>query len=341
MLDFGSDYLKGACPEILKKLSEINTEANTGYGLDKYCKSAEKKILEECSLKDGKVYFLTGGTQMNKTVISSVLRPYEGVFAAESGHIFVHEGGAIENSGHKVLTLKNDEGKVLAEDVESFMKVFLRDETHPHMVQPGMVYISQPTELGTLYSLEELRKLREVCDRYGLKLYADGARCGYALASPENDVTLKDLAEITDLFYIGGTKVGALFGEALVIRNTDLLPNFFTSIKLNGALLAKGWLLGLQFDVLFTDGLYRKISEHAIKEAMKIKKALSDKGYRFFIDSPTNQQFVIVPIKKMEELKDKVSFDVSAYLDDENCVIRLVTSWSTDPEQTDELIRLF
>lgn len=339
MLYFGSDYMEGAHPLILDKLNEINLTKNTGYGLDGYCEKAAQKIKNACGLSTGEVYFLVGGTQANLVVISSLLRPYEGVISAKSGHISVHEGGAIENSGHKIITFDNPEGKVLASDVKQYMVDFYKDETHPHMVQPGMIYISHPTEYGTLYTKDEISDLRAVSNEYGLKLYMDGARMGYGLAA-DTDVDLPFIASNVDAFYIGGTKVGALFGEAVVFPDPSIVPKFFTSIKLNGALLAKGWLLGVQFDTLFTDNLYLNISKHAIEQAMRIKTALSSKGYKFFIDSPTNQQFIIIKNTDLENLNGRVSYSFWEKYDDEHTVIRLVTSWATSPSDVDKLIEI-
>lgn len=340
MLYFGSDYMEGAHPLILDKLGEINSDKNTGYGLDGYCEKAAEKIKKACGLESGEVYFLVGGTQANMVVISSLLRPYEGVISAKSGHISVHEAGAIENSGHKVITFNDPNGKVSAQAVKEYMTDFLNDETHPHMVQPGMIYISHPTEYGTLYTKDEISDLRNVSKEYGLKLYMDGARLGYGLAAECSDVDLPFIASNVDAFYIGGTKVGALFGEAIVFPDPTIVPKFFTSIKLNGALLAKGWLLGVQFDTLFTDDLYLNISKHAIKQAMRIKSALISKGYTLFIDSPTNQQFIVIKNTELEKLDGKVSYSFWEKYDEENTVIRLVTSWATSPSDVDKLIEL-
>ena len=253
MQHFDSDYMEGGHPEILKRLIETNMEKTPGYGTDRYCESARRKILEACGCPEGEVFFLAGGTQTNMTVIASMLRPYQGVVAADTGHISVHEAGAIEASGHKVLTVPGVQGKLMAEDLEAYMKKYYADETHEHMVWPGMVYISHPTEYGTLYTEEELKRLRCICDTYQMPLFLDGARLGYGLMAGGTDVTLKVIAKYCDVFYIGGTKVGALFGEAVVLPKKDRIPHFFTMIKQRGALMAKGRILGIQSDSLFTD----------------------------------------------------------------------------------------
>ncbi len=337
MLYFDCDYMEGCSPEILKKLSEINMDKNTGYGMDKYCKSAEGKILKKCGLDNGEVYFMTGGTQTNSTVISAMLKNYEGVIAADSGHINTHEAGAVENSGHKVITIKNKDGKIMPEDLKKYLEVFHGDENNEHMVYPGMVYISFPTEYGTLYTKEELGKLHSICSEYNIPLYIDGARLGYGIMADGNDVTLEYIAHNCDIFYIGGTKVGAMFGEAVVIPNKGYIPHFFTIIKQKGALLAKGWLLGVQFDTLFTDDLYFKISRNAIERASEIKKILKEKGYRSYIDSPTNQIFVIMEDEKLKELKNNVSFSFWEKYDESSTVVRFATSWATAKEDVMEL----
>ncbi len=333
MLRFDSDYMEGAHPSILKRLGEINFEKNTGYGLDEYSESARKKIKEACGRPEAEVYFLVGGTQSNACVISAALRTYEGVICVDTGHINTHEAGAIEGTGHKVLTVPEVDGKLTAENLESYMKAFIADENNDHVPQPGMVYISNSTENGTIYNRSELIALRMVCDRYGLILYMDGARLGYALASPENDLTLKDIASLCDAFYIGGTKVGALFGEAVVLCRPRLFGRFFTHIKRQGALIAKGWIAGIQFDTLFTDDLYFKISKNAIDRAQELKTILEEKGYRFYMQSPTNQQFVIVPDEKLRELEGKVTYGFWLKPNENETVIRFTASWATTSEQ--------
>lgn len=337
-LMFSSDYMEGAHPRIIEKLMQINFDKNSGYGMDDYCQSAKEKIRKACECEDAQVHFLVGGTQANKVVITSFLQHYEGVVSADSGHIAVHEAGAIENSGHKVLTIKNNNGKLMADDVRDFVKGFYQDETCDHMVFPGMVYISHPTETGTLYTLSELEALRKVCDEYNMHFFMDGARLGYGLVASDTDVTLADIARLCDVFYIGGTKVGAFFGEAVVISRPNKVKHFFTSMKQNGALLAKGWLLGVQFDTLFTDDLYMNISKNAIECAYMLKQGLLDKGYTLFADSSTNQQFVIVTNDKLKELREKVVFNVWEKVDEEHTAIRFVTSWATTKEQVSQLL---
>ena len=340
MLYFDNDYLCGAHPLIMKRLNETNMQPTVGYGLDEYCENARRLIREACGAPQAAVHFLVGGTQTNATVIDGLLARHEGVLAADSSHVNVHESGAIEASGHKVLVLPSHDGKVLAADVDRYIRDFYGDETYEHMVAPGMVYISQPTEYGTLYSRKELEDLHDVCRKHDIPLYADGARLGYALASPETDVTIKDMARLCDVFYIGGTKVGALFGEAVVCTRQDLLKHFFPLVKQHGALLAKGRLLGIQFETLFTDNLYMKIGEHAVRMAVKLKNAFRDRGYELFMDSPTNQQFFRLPNEKVDELAQHVGFSVCGARGETHSVIRLVTSWSTSEEDVDALIAL-
>ncbi len=337
MLRFDSDYMETACPEILDRLSSIILEKNTGYGEDKYSKSAAEKIKAACNAPNAEVFFLNGGTQANMCVISCALRTVEAVIAADSAHIATHEAGAIEASGHKVLTIPAVDGKISAQAVDEYMHEFISDENNAHTSQPAMVYITQPTEFGTLYSKSELIALRMSCDRYGLSLYLDGARLGYALASDVNDVSLADIAMLCDAFYIGGTKVGAMFGEAVVLTNHSLFKYFFTHIKSRGALIAKGWITGLQFDTLFTDDLYFRISKNAVDRAMELKKILIDRGYRLYIDSPTNQQFVIIRDEDLTKLEGKVAYGFWMKPNDSETVIRFATSWATTPEQVEEL----
>lgn len=339
-MKFNCDYMEGVHPRILERLVETNLEQTAGYGNDPYCVSAKKKILEACQCPDGEVHFLVGGTQTNATVIAALLHMYDGVLAAATGHVNVHEAGAIEYTGHKVLTLPQKDGKISAESVENYLKWFYADENHEHMVQPGMVYLTHPTEYGTLYTAEELKAIHGICQRYAIPLYVDGARLGYALAARKTDVTLPVLAQNCDIFYIGGTKVGAFCGEAVVIPKKGLIPKFFTTIKQHGALLAKGRLIGIQFDTLFTDGLYQEISAHAIRMAEKLKKALMEKGYTMYLDSPTNQQFVLLDNKKKKELLEQVDFDFFENYDSEHTVMRFVTSWATREEDVDRLIEI-
>ena len=340
MLYFDSDYMEGAHPLILQKLIETNMEKTPGYGCDHYCDSAKEKIRKACNCADAEINFLVGGTQTNATIISALLCSYEGVMAAETGHINVHEAGAIEAGGHKVLTLPQECGKISAAIVENYMDTFYKDANRAHMVKPGMVYISHPTEYGALYSKEELEKLSSVCRKYNIPLYLDGARLGYGLMVKDTDVTLETIAKNFDVFYIGGTKVGALFGEAVVITKPGLIDNFFTIIKQEGALLAKGRILGIQFDTLFSGNLYFDISKHAIDMAEKLKKGLVEKGYQFFFESPTNQQFIILDNKKMEQLAEFVSFSFWEALDENHTVVRFATSWATQESDIEQLLKL-
>lgn len=339
MIQFQCDYTEGAHPSILKRMEETNFEQTEGYGNDQYCESAKNKIKKLCGREDADVHFLVGGTQTNLTVISAALRPYQGVIAASTGHINVHETGAIEAAGHKVLALPSSDGKITAEQVRRCYEVHWSDADHEHMVQPGMVYISHPTENGTLYSKEELKALRNTCTGLGLLLFLDGARMGYGLMAETADAELSDIAELTDVFYIGGTKVGALFGEAVVILNAEIKRDFRYLIKQRGGMLAKGRLLGIQFDTLFENGLYFDISKHADDLAMKLKAAFLKKGYRLRYDSYTNQQFPILPHAHIEKLKEKYSFALWETLDDGYSAVRFCTSWATKEEAAAELIR--
>ena len=339
-LYFASDYMDGAHPAIMQKLVETNLEKTVGYGLDPYTESAKEKIRTACNAPDADIYLLVGGTQTNATVIDALLKSYQGVVAAETGHIATHESGAIEFGGHKVLTLPQKDGKIRAAQIEKMVKDFYDDANYEHMVMPGMVYISQPTEYGTLYSKEELTEISKVCRANHLPLYVDGARLAYALASPENDVTLSDLAELCDAFYIGGTKCGALFGEAVVIPQKGLIPHFFTIIKQHGALLAKGRIAGIQFDELFTDRLYERIGKPAIDAAEQIKEALKKFGYKLALDTPTNQIFCIVSNEVMKKIAQDVEFGFWEKYDETHSVIRFATSWATTMEDTQKLIRL-
>ena len=337
---FECDYMEGAHPKILQRLLDTNMEKTTGYGLDAYCEMAKDKVRKACHCPNAQVHFLVGGTQTNAIVIKTLLRTYEGVLSAETGHINVHEAGAVETRGHKVLALPEKEGKISAESVEEYVRKFENDASHDHMVKPGMVYISHPTEFGSLYTKDELQKLSEVCRKHHLYLYVDGARMGYGLMAKDTDVTLETLSTYCDAFYIGGTKVGALFGEALVFPNPDLVDHFFTVIKQEGVTLAKGRLLGLQFDTLFTDDLYYKISKHAIDMAEKLKSGLEEAGCRFFYKSPTNQQFVIVDNDMLEPLAKEVDYSFWEEYDATHTIIRFVTSWATKEEDVDELITI-
>lgn len=340
MLSFECDYNEGAHEQILRRLIETNNEQLPGYGNDKYCDLAKAKIKAACGRDDAEVFLLVGGTQTNQIVIDTVLAPYEGVVSANTGHINVHEAGAIEYSGHKVLTVPHEQGKIKADVLEKYLEIFHSDETKSHMVYPGMVYISHPTEYGTLYSLDELTALSGVCKKYDIPLYLDGARLGYGLMSSGTDVTLKDVARLCDVFYIGGTKVGVLCGEAVVFTHNNAPKGFFTSIKQHGALLAKGRVLGIQFDALFTDDLYFKISRHAIEMADIMREMFIKKGYKFFIETVTNQIFIILENKKMEELKKSVSFSFWEILDEDHTVVRFASSWATRKEDIEKLSEL-
>lgn len=337
MVSFASDYIAGAHPEILQRLMETNMEPLSGYGSDKYCESAANKIKKACNCPDGVVYFIAGGTQTNQIVISTMLENFQGVVSATTGHVSAHEAGAIEYTGHKVLTVPGYEGKMKAEDLSSFIKTFYGDENHEHMVFPGMAYISYPTEYGTIYSKKELEDIYKVCREYDIPLFIDGARLGYALASKECDITLQELAALCDVFYIGGTKVGALCGEAVVFTHNNAPKHFVNQIKQHGALLAKGRLLGIQFDTLFTNDLYMTISKHAIDMAEELKAIFREKGYKFFLNSPTNQQFIILDNDKMKELSEKVVFGFWETYSETQTVVRFATSWSTSKEDLEYL----
>lgn len=337
MLFFENDYGEGAHPAVLAHLAETNMEHLSGYGVDPYCASAKEKILNACGCPGGNVFFLVGGTQTNAVVIGSLLRRHEGVVAANSGHVSVHEAGAIEYTGHKVLEIGQENGKINAGELRAYMERFYGDGNHEHMVFPGMVYISHPTEYGTLYTKAELEAISGVCRAWKIPLYVDGARLGYGLASEETDVTLEDMARYADVFYIGGTKVGALCGEAVVFPYGAPVY-FMTMVKQQGALLAKGRLLGVQFDALFTDNLYLQISKNAIQTADRLKQALKEKNYQLLLDSPTNQIFVILEDEKLEELKKHVRYSFWEKFDDTHTVIRLATSWATAMEDVEKLI---
>ncbi len=336
-LYFASDYQEGAHPAIMQALMDTNMVPTTGYGKDEICDDAKAKIKEACKAPGAQVEFLVGGTQTNAIVISALLSSYQGVLSADGGHIAVHEAGAIELTGHKVLTLPSAMGKITATQVEQYMADYEADDNHEHIVMPGMVYISQPTEYGTLYSKAELEALSKVCKAHNIPLYVDGARLAYALGCPENDVTLEDLAELTDVFYIGGTKCGALFGEAVVVPNPELIPHFFTIIKQRLALLAKGRLHGVQFGTLFTDDLYFKLGQSAVTFAGQIKKTLIESGYRIYIDSPTNQVFFVIENSKLEKLSEKAVYAFGEKYDDDHSVIRFCTSWASTQENVDKL----
>lgn len=359
MISFENDYCTGAHPRILEALAATNLEAASGYGTDRFCASAADRIRTACDAPEADVFFLTGGTQTNAVVLSALLPSWAGVVCADTGHIAVHEAGAIEATGHKVLTLPEHDGKLNAVELETYLAAFFADGNHEHMVFPGAVFIAHPSELGTLYSLAELEQLRAVCDRFALPLYLDGARLGYGLAAYDTDVTLPDIARLTDAFYLGGTKVGALCGEAVVFPHGTMPAHFLTHAKQHGALLAKGRLLGVQFDTLFTPvvalddrdsaetacaplvenaqhdagtTLYEAIARNAIDRACDLVRVLSDAGCTFFRQSPTNQQFVIMENDVLEALAQQVLFSFWERYDDTHTVVRFVTSWSTTPE---------
>ena len=367
-LFFASDYMEGAHPLILKRLMETNLVHSAGYGTDEFSESARAKIRKACNAPDADIHFLVGGTQANATVIKSILRPYQGVIAAETGHVSTHEAGAIEAGGHKVITLPHKNGKLDADSIERCIQGYWDDANHEHMVMPGLVYISQPTEFGTLYSLEELTKISEICHRRNVPLYVDGARLAYALACPQNDVTLPDLARLCDAFYIGGTKCGALFGEAVVLPRHDFIPHFFTLIKQNGALLAKGRIAGIQFETLFTEVsagsgkvsaegvsaavssgetsseetclLYEMVGQNAIAAADRIRAALVQKGYEISFECPTNQLFITVDDTQKERLEALLELSFWEKLPDGRTVLRICTSWATDSSDVDKLIEI-
>ena len=340
MLSFASDYTEGAHPRILQHFIERNLVTLQGYGADDDTDEAKRKICAACGRDDLQIQFLTGGTQTNLVAIASMLRSYEGVVCAATGHISVHEAGAIELSGHKVIALPHKEGRLEADTLNRYMETFLADETNEHMVRPGMVYISHPTEFGTLYTKAELTALSETCRKYGLALYIDGARLGYGLMSPGTDVTLSDIVELSDLFYIGGTKVGALCGEALVFTKGNMPPHFMAIVKQHGALLAKMRVVSQQFDALFTDGLYWEISRHAVELALRMKRMFLEKGYELYLDSPTNQQFFILTREQVERLQRDVAFSLWEWLPDGRAAVRFCTSWATTEEALAELEKL-
>ena len=337
MIYFNSDYLEGAHPSIMVKMAETNMVQTVGYGEDEYCEAAREKIKAACQAPEADVHFLVGGTQTNTTVIAAILRPWQGVIAAVSGHINCHEAGAIESTGHKVITLPTDNGKITAQQVADYVEWHKNDESTEHIVQPGMVYISHPTEAGTLYTKAELTELYDTCRRYGLPLYIDGARLGYGLAAEESDMTLPEFARLCDVFYIGGTKVGALFGEAVVIMNESLKKDFRFIMKQRGGRLAKGRLLGIQFDALFTDDLYFKISRHAIEMAHQIRDMFVSAGYPLLFDSPTNQQYPIMPDAELAEIGKSFGYEYWERVDETHSGVRFCASWATTQENVDAL----
>lgn len=338
MLSFESDYIIGAHERVLDALIQTNNEVLSGYGNDPHTRRAEQLIKNACASPDSDVFFLTGGTQANAVVISTMLQNFEGVISAKTGHIALHEVGAIEFTGHKVIELDGVNGKLPASVLSSYLEMFYGDENNTMMVQPAMVYISHPTEYGTLYSKSELTELREICDKYEIKLFLDGARLGYGLMSRQTDVTLPDIASLCDVFYIGGTKVGALCGEAVVFKKGQTPSYFLSQTKQHGAMLAKGRLVGVQFEALFTDNLYFEISKNAIDRAEELKELFSSRGYEFFLDSSTNQQFIILTNEQMERIGQKCCFGFWERIDANRCVVRFATSFATTKEDI-ELLR--
>ncbi len=340
MLSFACDYTAGAHPEILTKLMETNQMPLPGYGEDCFTKSAAAKIQAACDCPDAQVYFTVGGTQANQLVISTLLSDCEGVLAADTGHISTHEAGAIEYSGHKVLTLPSHQGKIQCAELDAFLKSYYADENHSHMVFPGMVYISHPTEYGSLYTKSELYTLSKICRSYHMPLYIDGARLAYALACKETDVTLPDIARLADVFCIGGTKAGALCGEAIVFTKGSMPPRFTALAKQRGALLSKGRLLGVQFDTLFTDGLYFQNGQHALLQKDKMIHILKNAGLSFYYESPTNQQFLLLENTLRKKLEEKVCVGFWEVYDDNHTIVRFATSWSTTDEDLKELEKI-
>ena len=332
MLSFENDYSCTATPEIIERISEIAQNQYPGYGNDSICESAKAKIREACACPDAQIFFLVGGTQTNQTIIDSITPQYAGVIAASTGHVNVHEAGAIEFTGHKVLTLPHHDGKIDATELDEYCATFYADGNYTHMVFPGCVYISQATEYGTLYTLAELEAIRKVCTKYDMPLFIDGARLDYALTATGNDVTLEDIARIADVFYIGGTKVGAMFGEAVVFTYGNMPKNFVTLVKQHGALLAKGWLLGVQFSALRADGLYFQLGQKAVKQAMRIRTALLEKGIPLHVDSPTNQLFPIFSDEQVEALEEDFALEFQERVDESHVALRVCTSWAT-PER--------
>lgn len=337
MIDFSCDYNCGCAPEILAALTAANESQHATYGLDAISARAKEKIRAAVGNPDADVFFLVGGTQTNATVLSSILRPWEGVVSAASGHIAVHESGAVEATGHKVLPVEADAcGRIEPETLRAYLRGFYADETHPHMVQPGAVYLSHPTEYGGLYSAAALREIRATCDEYGLSLFVDGARLAYALASPETDVTLRLLGKVCDVFYIGGTKCGALLGEAVVFRRSQ--KHFFTAHKQRGALLAKGFLLGLQFDTLFSDDLYLRLGRQGTECALALREGLRAMGVAFRPESGSNQQFPVLSSEQLQKLDGKIGYEIWQRLLDGGAVIRLCASWRTTMADVDAVL---
>ncbi len=339
MRTFECDYTEGAHEKLLEALTRTNLEQMSGYGTDPYTASAAEKIKATCGTPDATVTFLVGGTQTNMIALDLLLAPYEGVLSPRTGHINVHEAGAIESTGHKVISLPETDGVLEIDALEAYLSTFYADATHEHMVRPGAVYLTHPTEYGTLYTKAQIERVRALCDRFDMKLYLDGARLGYALGCEENDLTLSDLAALCDAFSIGGTKLGALCGEALVFPKCAP-KHLLSQVKRHGGLLAKGRVLGVQFDAFFTDGLYESIGREAIRHAKRIREILIGKGYPLAWDSPTNQQFILLSDAEAEALMKIVGFDLWGRADEGHCIARFTASWSTTDEAVDELIRI-
>ena len=340
MIRLECDYACGAHPAVMERLVATNGEVTPGYGVDEHCRNAANLLKELCQSPEADVHFLVGGTQTNVTLISTALRPYQGVLSADTGHIAVHETGAVEATGHKVMTIPGVDGKITAQQIKAAIKGHLEDPTAEHTVQPGMVYISNPTELGTIYTLSELEAIRAVTLEHGLFLFVDGARLGCALGAEENDITLPDLARLCDAFYVGGTKMGALFGEALVLTHPALKRDFRYMIKRHGGMLAKGRLLGVQFEALLENGLYFEIGRHNVSLAMQLKRACQEKGYPMYVDSPTNQQFPILSNSMLKKLEGVCTWFLQAKIDADHTAVRFCTSWATTQEEVDEVIRI-
>ena len=340
MISFECDYNNGAHPKVLENLVKYNDAKPTPYGFDEFSERAKQRIREAIGMPDAQIFFLTGGTQTNATTIDSMLYQYEGVICVGSGHINVHEAGAVEFTEHKIITITDNNGKMEAKTLDKYLDDYMHDGNKDHAVHPGLVYITFPTELGTLYTAKELNDLYQVCQQYEIPLYIDGARLGYGLMADDCDITLPYLARHCDVFYIGGTKIGALCGEAVVFTNRQAHKHFFSIQKQHGAVIAKGALIGLQFEALFTDDLYFKLSRHAIEMAMQMKQIFQEKGCEFFIDSPTNQQFVILPNETVERLAGHIEFTHWGKADIHHTICRFVTSWATTQEEIDELKRL-
>ncbi len=336
MIRFNNDYHRSAHPAILQALADTAGDSFPGYGVDPWCEKAADEIKKHLDCPDAAVHFLMGGTQVNMTAIAAALRPYQSAVSAVTGHIHAHETGAVEHTGHKIVTLSSPDGKLTAEQAARVGEAYRTSPIREHITQPKLIYISFPTEYGTLYSLRELTELRAACDRYDMYLFVDGARMGYGLAA--GDVTLADMARLADMFTIGGTKCGALFGEALVITNAALKPDFRSYIKQNGGMLAKGWLLGLQFYTLFKDGLYFDICRQAVELALQLKAAFAARGIPSYLDSPTNQQFVILTHEQMEALEGKYTFEPDHDVDEDRMCVRFCTSWATTPQEVRALM---